>query len=51
VVEAPEAQELAPVIDIMEALKNSLALRRKPPGVEKEAIPAAAKKAAKRAAS
>jgi DNA end-binding protein Ku len=51
VVEAPESQELAPVIDIMEALKNSLALRRKPPGVEKEATPAAAKKAAKRAAS
>ena len=50
----PEAQELAPVIDMMEALKKSLALARKPPAVEKEVSPAAAKKAkpaAKRAAS
>jgi DNA end-binding protein Ku len=31
VVEAPQAQELAPVIDIMEALKASLALGKKPP--------------------
>jgi DNA end-binding protein Ku len=53
VVEAPEAQELTPVIDMMEALKKSLALTRKPPAVERELRPAAAKKAkpsAKRAA-
>jgi DNA end-binding protein Ku len=31
VVEAPQTQELAPVIDIMEALKASLALGKKPP--------------------
>src|ERR1051325_7810967 len=31
VVEAPQSQELAPVIDIMEALKASLALGKKPP--------------------
>ena len=30
-VEAPQSQELAPVIDIMEALKASLALGKKPP--------------------
>jgi len=30
-VETPQAQELAPVVDIMEALKASLALGRKPP--------------------
>ncbi len=54
VVEVPEAEELAPVIDIMEALKKSLAVVKKPPATEKEARPAAAKKAkpaAKRAAS
>lgn len=34
VVKAPPAQELAPVIDIMEALKNSLVALRKPPAVE-----------------
>jgi DNA end-binding protein Ku len=31
VVEAPTTQQLAPVIDIMEALKASLALGKKPP--------------------
>jgi DNA end-binding protein Ku len=31
IVEAPAAQQLAPVVDIMEALKASLALGRKPP--------------------
>jgi DNA end-binding protein Ku len=34
VVKAPPAQELAPVINIMEALKNSLVALRKPPAVE-----------------
>jgi DNA end-binding protein Ku len=34
VVKAPPAQELAPVIDIMETLKNSLVALRKPPAVE-----------------
>ena len=30
-VETPTAQQLAPVVDIMEALKASLALGKKPP--------------------
>lgn len=34
VVAAPQEQELAPVIDIMEALKSSLAALKKPPTVE-----------------
>lgn len=42
VVAAPEAQELAPVVDIMEALKRSLAGLRKPPVVETELQPAEA---------
>jgi DNA end-binding protein Ku len=39
VVAAPEAPELAPVIDIMEALKTSLAAIKKPPASE-EAVEA-----------
>jgi DNA end-binding protein Ku len=34
IVAAPQSQEMAPVIDIMEALKTSLALLKKPPVVE-----------------
>ena len=41
IVEAP-APALAPVIDIMEALKQSLAAPRKPPMVEQEAVPTSA---------
>ena len=36
VVAAPAAQELAPVIDIMEALKNSLSLLKKPAAASAE---------------
>jgi DNA end-binding protein Ku len=40
IVETP-APALAPVVDIMEALKLSLAAPKKPPAVEKQAEPAA----------
>lgn len=49
VVETPQTQELAPVIDIMEALKRSLAGIKKPPAVESEVKPAATKSAKPRA--
>ncbi|MBM3725594.1 MAG: hypothetical protein FJW40_09240 [Acidobacteria bacterium] len=39
VVAAPQSQEIAPVIDIMEALKQSLALLKKPPAAETEQTP------------
>jgi DNA end-binding protein Ku len=47
VVQAPSAQQLAPVIDIMEALKASLALGKKP--VQSVSQPGAASTAASRA--
>jgi DNA end-binding protein Ku len=45
VVEAPQSQELAPVIDIMEALKASLALGKKPPRSVSSASAASAEEA------
>ncbi|MBY0372467.1 MAG: Ku protein [Bryobacteraceae bacterium] len=42
VVAAPVAQELAPVVDIMEALKSSLAALKKPPVIEMAKTPGAA---------
>lgn len=44
VVATPQEQELAPVVDIMEALKSSLAGLKKPPAKVDEAKPAARKR-------
>jgi DNA end-binding protein Ku len=44
VVAAPQEAELAPVIDIMEALKSSLAAIKKPPAAEAEPAAAAPKR-------
>lgn len=49
VVKAPPAQELAPVIDIMDALKSSLSALRKPPASETTLVEAKPKR--KRAAA
>lgn len=43
-VEAPHAQELAPVIDIMDALKRSLSQMKRPPAREEETATGPAKK-------
>ena len=47
VVAAPVAQELAPVVDIMEALKSSLAALKKPPVIEMTPAESAAPEVAK----
>ncbi len=51
VVAAPHEVELAPVIDIMEALKSSLASLKKPPAVSGEAVEIDAPKRRRRASA
>ena len=51
IVQAPAAQELAPVVDIMDALKSSLSALRKPPIQEAEVTPINAAKPKRRKAA